>query len=82
MSDSHHSCFESSSIGKMSRLYENTHENAIPNRSDVAILEHGEMGMLQDGIEMVCNEEEINAESVDEGEFQSLYKKINNFQTS
>ena len=50
MSDSHHSFFESSSVGGMSRLDENTHENTIPNRSDVAILEDGEMDMSQGGL--------------------------------
>ena len=49
MSDFHHSFFESSSVGGMSRLDENTRENTILNRSDVAILEDGEMEMLQDG---------------------------------
>ena len=49
MSDFHQSFFESSSVGGMSRLDGNTRENTIPNRSDVAILENGEMEMLQDG---------------------------------
>ena len=74
MSDSHHSFFESSSLGGMSRLDENTPENTIPNRSDVAILEDGEMEMSQDGIEIVSDEEEIDDESADEGEFRSLKK--------
>ena len=30
--------------------------------------------MSQDSIEMVSDEKEINAESADEGQFQSLYK--------
>ena len=46
MTDSHHSFFESSSIGGMSILNENTCENTIPNRNDVAILEDVEMEML------------------------------------
>ena len=82
MSNSHHSFFESSSIGGMSRLKENTYKNTILNRSDVVILETGEMEMSQNGIEMVSDEEEINAELSDEDEFQSLYKNISNFQTS
>ena len=57
MSDSHHSFFGSSSIGGMSRLDENTHKNTISNRSDVAILEDGEIKMSQDGIEIVSDEE-------------------------
>ena len=58
----------------MSRLDENTPENTISNRSDVAILEDGEMEMSQDGIEIVSDEEEIDDESADEGEFRSLKK--------
>ena len=42
----------------------------------------GEMEMSQDGIEMVSDEEEINAELADEGEFRSFYKNTNNFQMS
>ena len=38
------------------------------------IFEDGEMEMSQDGTEMASNKEEINAESADEGEFQSLYQ--------
>ena len=82
MSDSHHSFFESSSVGGMSRLNENTCKNTIPNRSNVAILKDRGMEMSQDGIEMVSDEEEINAESADKSEFQSSYKNVNNFQTS
>ena len=82
MFHSHHSILESSSIHGMSRVNENTHENTIPNRCDVTILEDGEMELSQDGIEMVSSEEEINAESADKGEFQSLYNNINNFQRS
>ena len=59
MPNFHHSFFESSSVSGMSRLDENTRENTISNRSDVAILRGGEMS--QDGIEMV-SDEEINAE--------------------
>ena len=69
MSDSHHSFFESSSVGGMSRLYKNTCENTIPNPSHVAILEDEEMEMAQNGIEMVPDKEESNAESANEGEF-------------
>ena len=73
---SRHSFFESSSLGGMSRLDENTHENTIPDRSDVAIFEEGEMEMSQDGIDMVSDEEEINAASADEGESVDLCIKI------
>ena len=38
--------------------------------------------MSEHGVEMVSDEEEINAESADEGKLQSLYKNINNFQMS